>query len=208
MFISQLFSMSNSGWPEAFGFQIEGRGPVVITDVKDTGSAHAAGLQPGDIIVELNGENVRECSKQELIQRARVSTRCPPSMIVVSKIKLVTVPRNREGGFGITLRGDSPVYIRSVEFSSTARAAGVRSGDLILEVNEENVRYSTKFEVLDLIKRTGRKLKLVLISGGLNSTITTAIPRQNAAEHRYEKAKSFHQQVISLYLLVVVYLLC
>ena len=189
---------TNSRWPEAFGFQIEGRGPVVITEVEDTGSAHAAGLQPGDIIVELNEENVRECSKQELIQRARVSTKCPPSMVVVSKIKLVTVPRNREGGFGITLRGSSPVYIRSVEFSSTARAAGVRSGDLILEVNEENVRYSTKFEVLDLVKRTGRKLKLVLISGGLNSTITTAISRQNAAEHRYEKAKSFHQQVTSL----------
>ena len=188
---------TNLGWPETFGFRIEGRGPVVITDVEDTGSAHAAGLQPGDIIVEFNGENVRECSKQELIQRARISTKCPPSMVVVSKIKLVTVPRNREGGFGITLRGDSPVYIRSVEFSSTARAAGVRSGDLILEVNEENVRYSTKFEVLDLMKRTGRKLKLVLISGGLNPTIMTTISRQNAAEHRYEKAKSFHHQVIS-----------
>lgn len=198
IYFTAVSMSTNSRWPEAFGFQIEGRGPVVITDVEDTGSAHAAGLQPGDIIVELNGENVRECSKQELIQRARVSTKCPPSMVVVSKIKLATVPRNREGGFGITLRGDSPVYIRSVEFSSTARAAGVRSGDLILEVNEENVRYSTKFEVLDLMKRTGRKLKLVLISGGLNSTIMTAISRQNTAEHRYEKAKSFHQQVISL----------
>lgn len=186
---------TNLGWPEAFGFKINGRGPVVITDVDDTGSAHAAGLQPGDIIVELNEENVRECSKQELIQRARVSTKCPPSMVVVSKVKSVTVPWNKEGGFGITLRGDSPVYIRSVEFLSTARAAGIRSGDLIMEVNEENVRYSTKLEVLELIKRTGRKLRLVLVSGGLHSTITTRISRQNAAEHRYDKAKSFHQQV-------------
>lgn len=188
---------TNFGWPEAFGFQIEGRGPVIITDVEDTGSAHAAGLQPGDIIVELNGENVRECSKQELIQRVRASTRCPPAMVVVSKVKIATVPRNTNGGFGITLRGDSPVYVRSVEFSSTARAVGIRSGDLILEVNEENVRYSTRFEVLELMKRTGRKLNLVLISGGLNSTITTGISRQNVAEHRYEKAKSFHQQVRS-----------
>jgi len=189
---------TNLGWPEAFGFRINGRGPVVITDVDDTGSAHAAGLQPGDIIVELNGENVREFSKQELIQCARLSTKCPPAMVVVSKVKLVTVPQNKEGGFGITLRGDAPVYIRSVEFSSTARTAGIRSGDLILEVNEENVRYSTKFEVLELIKRTGKKLRLVLISGGLNSTITTGISRQNAAKQRYEKAKSFHQQVGSL----------
>lgn len=186
---------TNLGWPETFGFRIDGRGPVVITDVEETGSAHAAGLQPGDIIVELNGENVRECSKQELIQHVRASTRCPPSMVVVSKVKIVTVPRNREGGFGITLRGDSPVYIRSVEFSSTARAAGIRSGDLIMEVNEENVRYSTKFEVLELMKTTGKKLRLVLISGGLNATITTGISRQHAAEHRYKTAKSFHQQV-------------
>lgn len=199
---------TNLGWPEAFGFRIEGHGPVIITDVEDTGSAHAAGLQPGDIIVELSGENVRECSKQELIQRARASTRCPPSMVVVSKVKIVTVPRNKEGGFGITLRGDSPVYIRSVEFSSTARAAGIRSGDLILEVNEENVRYSSKLEVLELMKCTGRKLNLVLISGGLNSTITTGISRQNAAEHRYEKAKSFHQQVTSNIKYVALLLVC
>lgn len=186
---------TNLGWPETFGFRVEGRGPVVITDVEDTGSAHAAGLQPGDIIVELNGENVRDCSKQELIQRVRASAKCPPSMVVVSKVKIVTVPRNKEGGFGITLRGDSPVYIRSVEFSSTARTAGIRSGDLILEVNEENVRYSTKFEVLKLINHTERKLMLVLISGGIHSTITTGISRQNTAERRYENAKGFHQQV-------------
>ncbi|XP_065898644.1 delphilin-like isoform X3 [Dysidea avara] len=186
---------TNLGWPDAFGFRISGRGPVVITDVDDTGSAHTAGLQPGDIIVELNGECVRGLSKQELIQRARVSTKCPPSMVVVSKVKVVTVPRSREGGFGITLRGDSPVYIRSVEFSSTARTAGIRSGDLILEINEENVRYSSKSEVLELMKHTGRKLHLVLISGSINSTVTTRVPRQETAGHRYDKAKSFHQQM-------------
>lgn len=186
---------TNLGWPDVFGFRISGRGPVVITDVDDTGSAHAAGLQPGDIIVELNGENVRGLSKQELIQRARVSTKCPPSMVVVSKVKVVTVPRSREGGFGITLRGDSPVYIRSVEFSSTARTAGIRSGDLVLEINEENVRYSSKCEVLELMKHTGRKLHLVLISGSVSSTVTARVPQQETAGHRYDKAKSFHQQV-------------
>ncbi|XP_010222629.1 PREDICTED: delphilin [Tinamus guttatus] len=43
---------SNEDWPEAFGFQIGGRGPCYILAVEEGSSAHAAGLQPGDQLLE------------------------------------------------------------------------------------------------------------------------------------------------------------
>lgn len=58
----------------------------------------------------------------------------------MSRIKEVILPKNKDGGFGVTFRGNSPVFIRSVDFDSAARAAGLRSGDLLVELNNKNVR--------------------------------------------------------------------
>ena len=78
----------------------------------------------------------------QVIDRARCSTKVPPSLVVMSRVRKFDLPRGPEGGFGITLRGDCPVFIRSVDFHSPARAAGVKSGDLLLEVNGDSIRYS------------------------------------------------------------------
>lgn len=59
------------------------------------------------------------------------------------------------------------MYIRSVDFDSPARAAGVRSGDMLLEVNGVNVRYFTKLEVLESLEQITDTLRLVVISGSL-----------------------------------------
>lgn len=57
---------TNIGWPEAFGFSISGGAPVVIRSVEDGGSAQAAGLQPGDVITELDGEDVQTLSLEQV----------------------------------------------------------------------------------------------------------------------------------------------
>ena len=64
----------------------------------------------------------------QVITRARRATKVPPSLVVISRVRKFDLPRASDGGFGITLRGDCPVFIRSVDFHSPARAAGVRSG--------------------------------------------------------------------------------
>jgi C-terminal processing protease CtpA/Prc len=51
-----------------------------------------------------------------------------------------TVRKRPEGGFGFTLRGNKPVFVRSVDFDSHAHSAGLRSGDLLVQFNERNVR--------------------------------------------------------------------
>lgn len=57
---------TNEGWPEAFGFSVSGDHPVVISAVEEEGSAQQAGLQTGDVVVELDGENVEQWTREEV----------------------------------------------------------------------------------------------------------------------------------------------
>ena len=60
---------SNEGWPEAFGFSVNGGAPVIISSVEEGGSAQAAGLQPGDVIAELDGEDVQQWDLEQVRER-------------------------------------------------------------------------------------------------------------------------------------------
>jgi S1-C subfamily serine protease len=187
---------SNDGWPEAFGFSIDGCAPVYISSVVEEGSAQQAGLLAGDIIVELNGENVRNCSREELVALARSSTKVPPSLIVLSRLRSVTLNKGRSNNFGLTFRGDAPVFIRSVEFASQARKAGLRSGDLVMEVDGVNVRYCSKYEVLELFRNGEKEMSIVVVSGGLEirNSVVGGGPH-DTMEMRYKKAKEFNHQM-------------
>ena len=44
------------------------------------------------------------------------------------------------GGFGFTLSGNAPVFIRSVDARGPAAKAGLQPGDQIMELNGLNVR--------------------------------------------------------------------
>ena len=74
------------------------------------------------------------------MELARKSLKVPPSLVVVSRMRELILPRSQDGGFGVTFRGNSPIFIRSVDFDSAARSAGLRSGDLLVEINNKNVR--------------------------------------------------------------------
>ena len=57
---------TNACWPEAFGFSVCGGAPVVIREVEEGGSAQQAGLQPGDVITELDGDSVEQWSLEQV----------------------------------------------------------------------------------------------------------------------------------------------
>nr|DBA23891.1 TPA: hypothetical protein GDO54_011606 [Pyxicephalus adspersus] len=60
-----------------------------------------------------------------------------------------------DGGFGFTLRGDSPVLIAGVVPGGCADRAGVKEGAYIVSVNSEDCRWSKHSEVVTLLKNTG-----------------------------------------------------
>ena len=143
--------MTNEGWPEAFGFSVTGNAPVLISDVEEGGSAQQAGLQVGDAIIELDAEDVENWTRDQVIERAHYALKVPPSLIVMSRVRQFVIQRTIDGGCGFTVRGNSPVFVRSVDFNTPARVAGLRSGDLLLEINGQNVRYYRSWYVVEVV---------------------------------------------------------
>uniref|UniRef100_A0A3B3R0Y8 PDZ domain-containing protein n=1 Tax=Paramormyrops kingsleyae TaxID=1676925 RepID=A0A3B3R0Y8_9TELE len=81
---------SNQGWPEDFGFRVGGSGPSYILSVDEGSSAHHAGLQPGDQVLEIEGQNVSSLGKDALVTLAKTQKNIPPSIGVVSRIQQVS----------------------------------------------------------------------------------------------------------------------
>ncbi|XP_073536175.1 rhophilin-1 [Phyllobates terribilis] len=61
-----------------------------------------------------------------------------------------------DGGFGFTLRGDSPVLIAGVVPGGCAACAGVKEGSYIVSVNREDCRWAKHSQVVQLLKNTGK----------------------------------------------------
>ncbi|XP_064124219.1 rhophilin-1 [Loxodonta africana] len=60
-----------------------------------------------------------------------------------------------EGGFGFTLRGDSPVLIAAVIPGGRAAAAGLKAGDYIVSVNRQPCRWWKHAEVVAQLRSAG-----------------------------------------------------
>ena len=142
----------------------------------------------------------------QVVARARGCTKVPPSMVVISRVRQFILRRERGGGFGITLRGNGPVFVRSVDVFSVAREVGLRSGDLLLEVNGQIVREASKLEVLELVRGSGGELRLTVITGGLDWSLSHPLlpppppsiltqSRLMKNNTRYQKAAEFHSKV-------------
>eukprot|EP00117_Sycon_ciliatum_P047697 scpid13498/ scgid5807/ Delphilin; Glutamate receptor, ionotropic, delta 2-interacting protein 1 len=186
--------MSNAGWPEAFGFSIGGGRPALITAVRKGSAGQIAGLLVGDMISELDEQDVQQCSCEELKMLAHHSRRVPPALNVISRIITIEIPRRKNTPLGFTLRGDGPLYVRSVEVNGLARNAGMRSGDMLLQVDGVGVEQMMKSTVQRLIEEgTSPFLRLVLISSGLEPLPKTFSMTRPA--DRYEKANIFYEQM-------------
>lgn len=51
-----------------YGMKVSGETPVFVDSVKDGGAAYRAGLHASDMILRVNGNNVRFCSHAEVVQ--------------------------------------------------------------------------------------------------------------------------------------------
>lgn len=54
--------------------------------------------------------------------------------------RIVRIKRGPGSGFGFTLSGDTPVFVKSLDKGSPAELAKLKPGDHILEINGLNVR--------------------------------------------------------------------
>ncbi|XP_069009018.1 LOW QUALITY PROTEIN: rhophilin-1 [Embiotoca jacksoni] len=66
-------------------------------------------------------------------------------------VRLIGLQR-REGGLGLTLRGDSPVLVAGVVPGGCAEEAGLREGDYIVAVDGQDCKWAKHGEVVDMLK--------------------------------------------------------
>lgn len=182
---------TNQKWPEGYGFRIGGNAPVIITDIFENSYAQRSGLRPGDQLLEVDGINVQGLTKEDVIVLARQSRRVPPALCVISRIRTFTL-RRRRGTFGLKVRGGGPVFVSQLEERGPAKLAGIRPGDMLMEVNHTSVRDMTYSEVERLLQTSGSVLQLVLIAG---VTSIEDIEKRNTAS-RFRRAREFFREVL------------
>jgi serine protease Do len=163
---------------------------VLIGDVTAGAPAAAAGLQRGDVILDLNGQKVEDSNQL----RMRVSM-TPPGTTVQLRVlhdgsektvavKLAEMPANvggsvekseEGGGAASALEGVSVeasksgrgVVVTDVDQGSPAGMAGLREGDTILEVNRASVSSVADFD--KAMRNVSNGATLLLVKRGDNT---------------------------------------
>ncbi|KAM7371065.1 hypothetical protein PAMP_010562 [Pampus punctatissimus] len=190
---------SNQGWPEEFGFQLGGNGPSYIVSVEEGSSAHLAGLQAGDQVLEIEGHNVSTLGPQAVITIAQTQKNIPPSIGVVSRIHQMDIIPGPDGRFGFTIVGDCPLLVEDCSPCSPAGRAGLRAGDYVMEVNGIPVRQHETAAAL--IKASqGRTLRLGVLCLGTRQKHSISIEDsqlggEGARQDRKHKALEFNRKV-------------
>jgi serine protease Do len=157
----------------AAGFGISSKSGVLVADVMKDGPAEAAGMKPGDVIVELGGAPIKEVT--ELQKRVAAIPPGRPTALTVLRDRKPTkltvkigeqpgeetvVAAGPKGeGLGVTveslseemaqaygLRGRTGVVVTGVASGGAAEAAGIREGDVLLEVNRRRVGSVEEFK--------------------------------------------------------------
>lgn len=153
-------------------------------------SAFLAGLQPGDQVVDIEGQDVTNLSTPALIALAQTLKTVPPSIGVVSRLKqarLITKNLQRwrlhlsqkenlnlsflqidinpglDGRFGFTIVGDSPLMVENCVPNGPAGNGGLKVGDYVMEVNGIPVKHHEAAAAM-IKAAQGRALRLGVLS--------------------------------------------
>src|SRR5713226_521072 len=177
----------------AAGFGVPGVGGVLVADVIKDSPAEAGGLKAGDIIVELAGSPIKETT--DLQKRVAAIPPGGPAALTVLRdrkptklsIKIGEQPTDetvvaaapKGAGLGLSvealtpdlartygLTGRSGVVVTDVAEGSAAAVAGIRGGDLILEINRRAVGSVEEFRKIVGGLKPGDSVPVQLQRGG------------------------------------------
>eukprot|EP00118_Oscarella_pearsei_P000868 m.6002 g.6002 ORF g.6002 m.6002 type:complete len:1738 (+) comp14693_c0_seq1:214-5427(+) len=165
----------------------QGSLPVFVTNVRPDGAAARDGLlQPGDVILEINGQSLEGLSHVEAvsilktspmridmkISREVESSSTPASLSrESSQTKVIRLRRGPEGlGFSVvggkgSQHGDLPIYVKNVfDHGAAAHDGQLKRGDQIVAVNGESLAGVTHEEAVQILKRCKGDIVLTVIS--------------------------------------------
>jgi serine protease Do len=185
---------------ESLGME-KGYGALVANVSKD-GPAERAGVKVGDVIVEFDGNPVKDSGDLPIIvartpveKKARMKVLRDKKEIILNvavgelKDEEVVASAPEKGELGLTVQRLTPqmaeslgleksegVVVTAIEPGSTAEEAGIRRGDVILEVDRKAVRNLDEYKKAVAGVRKGRGV-LFLVRRG-ESTLFLALKPQ------------------------------
>jgi len=158
---------------------------TVITRVRAGSPAETAGLKPGDVIVSLNGKPVateQELHNLEGLSAAGAAAEVgivrdgkPETVNATLKVQEVRTTKGdaldprlagtqfADSGDNLRRRGISGVTVTRIVETSRAFQAGLRSGDVIVAVNQRDIDNAADFE--RAVSAKPRQLMLTVVRG-------------------------------------------
>jgi regulator of sigma E protease len=144
-----------------------------IGAVAPNSPAATAGLQPGDIILEMNGKKIdswREVTYNTLLnpnEKMRVVVK-RENQILQKDVQLAADENRNLGQMGISPSTD--VIIADVVKGKPAERAGLKIGDRIVSINGEHV-YGTESTPALIQKSQGKPVEMVVLRNGQTVTL-------------------------------------
>ncbi len=188
----------------AEGFGVNKDSGVLVADVMKDSPAEAAGLKPGDIIVEFNGSPIKDVTGLQKRVAAVEPSRPAPLVVIRDKVstplmvkvgeqpgeETAATARPKDGTLGLTvepltpeasqrfkLSAKSGVVVTEVAPGSSGDHAGIRPGDAILEVNRQRVADVESFRRIVGSVKPGDAVPVYLQrGGGRNEYVVLSIP--------------------------------
>jgi serine protease Do len=170
---------------------------ALVASVIENSPADAAGIKPGDVVVEFDGKAIEQANElPALVARADVGDSADLTLLREGKEVSVTVKIGelkdekatefgaapKSGDLGLTVQNLTPriaeslglkkpegVVITAVESNSAAAEAGLRRGDVIIELNRKKIETAEDFQSIVQSAKSNNGNLLFLIRRGENS---------------------------------------
>jgi len=176
---------------------------ALVADVVADGPAKEAGLKVGDVITEFDGHAVKDSTELPLlVARTGVGKSVQVKVIRDKKVETMTVTvaelkddeaqvaSGKEENFGLTVQAITPdiaeslglsrdikgVVVSGVESGTAADEAGLRRGDVILEVNRKPIEDIAAYR--KALKAGAGKSLLLLVRRGENTIFVPLKPAE------------------------------
>ncbi|XP_055018693.1 Na(+)/H(+) exchange regulatory cofactor NHE-RF3-like isoform X2 [Boleophthalmus pectinirostris] len=173
---------------------VEGQKGHFTVNLVPGGAAEKAGVYKGDRLVWMNGGNVEDLTHSALTKMLKKSGSQVTILVVDAEsekyynsqrlpiLPAMATPHNLpfkarkfhlvqdKNGYGFILRlekspsGRTAHVLREMDHGGPAEKAGVRDGELLLEVNEESVMSLKHEEIVDRVRQSGQEVTITTIT--------------------------------------------